>query len=194
MVRIVIAFSGWIILLLYLIYEYQEYGAELLSHLYLQKDNPAQFVFHIMIFLMPVVATYAGYLSHQKDKALKQRSEMGDKLQETLSRVEGEKSKSAAIIAGIGDGISIQDTNYKILYQNQVHKDIVGDHLGGYCYQAYEKRDSVCEGCPVSMCYSDGNIHILKHTKCRNARDGFACEEVGCKFMDYWTSHTLKFN
>jgi PAS domain S-box-containing protein len=84
---------------------------------------------------------------------------MGDKLDEIILTLEGEKSKSAAIIAGIGDAISIQDTNYKILYQNQVHKDIMGDHVGDYCYEAYEDRDSVCEGCPLTMCYSNGNIH-----------------------------------
>jgi signal transduction histidine kinase len=159
MVKFIISLLAWTILLLYLIYEYQEYGAELLSHLYSQKDNPAQFVFHIMIFLMPVVATYAAYLSHQKDKALKQRSEMREKLQEVILTMEGEKSKSAALIAGIGDAISIQDTYYKILYQNQVHKDLIGDHVGDCCYESYGGRDSVCEGCPVSMCFQDGNIH-----------------------------------
>jgi PAS domain S-box-containing protein len=159
MVRIVISLSGWIILLLYLIYDYQIYGAELLSHFINPTNEPAQFIFHSMIFLAPVITTYAGYLIHQNDKVLKKTNEMTDKLQETLLIVEEEKTKSDAIIAGIGDAISIQATNYKILYQNQVHKDIIGDHVGDYCYQAYENRDSVCEGCPVTMCFQDGNIH-----------------------------------
>jgi len=33
-----------------------------------------------------------------------------------------EKNRSEAIIAAIGDGISIQDRNFKVIYQNQVDK------------------------------------------------------------------------
>jgi PAS domain S-box-containing protein len=70
-----------------------------------------------------------------------------------------EKNRTEAIIAAIGDGISIQGTNYKILYQNQVYKDIVGDHIGEYCYKAYQKRDNVCDNCHLGMSFEDGNIH-----------------------------------
>jgi diguanylate cyclase (GGDEF)-like protein/PAS domain S-box-containing protein len=65
----------------------------------------------------------------------------------------------------IGDGISIQDTNFKILYQNSKHKSYVGDHAGEYCYKAYEKRDNACEGCPMAMSFEDG----LPHTEERKA-------------------------
>jgi diguanylate cyclase (GGDEF)-like protein/PAS domain S-box-containing protein len=64
------------------------------------------------------------------------------------------------IIDAMGDGISIQDRNFKVLYQNEVHKSFVGDHLGESCYKAYEKRDEICEGCPVDMAYKDGEVHV----------------------------------
>jgi PAS domain S-box-containing protein len=70
-----------------------------------------------------------------------------------------EKSRTEAIIAAIGDGISIQDTNYKILYQNEIYKDMVSDHVGEYCYKAYQKREEVCEGCHLALSFEDGNIH-----------------------------------
>jgi PAS domain S-box-containing protein len=70
-----------------------------------------------------------------------------------------EKSRTGAIIAAIGDGISIQDTNYKILYQNEIYKDMVSDHIGEYCYKAYQKRDDVCEGCHLALSFEDGKIH-----------------------------------
>ncbi|MCK5427079.1 MAG: PAS domain S-box protein, partial [Thermodesulfovibrionia bacterium] len=63
------------------------------------------------------------------------------------------------IVDAIGDGVSIQDTQFKILYENKVHKDIIGDHLGEYCYKAYQKKDDVCEGCPLFMTFKDGKIH-----------------------------------
>ncbi|MBI4843709.1 MAG: PAS domain S-box protein [Nitrospirae bacterium] len=63
------------------------------------------------------------------------------------------------ILDAIGDGISIQDRSHRVLYQNRAHRKFAGDHLGKYCYQAYEKRDEICEGCPVRMSFSDGDIH-----------------------------------
>jgi signal transduction histidine kinase len=79
-----------------------------------------------------------------------------------------EKIRSEAIIAAIGDGISIQDTSFKVLYQNQVHKNIIGEHVGDYCYMAYEGRDNVCEGCPVEMSLKDGRIHTAERKSADN--------------------------
>jgi signal transduction histidine kinase len=59
----------------------------------------------------------------------------------------------------ICDGISIQDTNYRVVFQNQIHKNFIGEHLGEFCYKAYEKREHVCDGCPVAMAFKDGKPH-----------------------------------
>ena len=60
------------------------------------------------------------------------------------------------IIDAIGEAVSIQDTNFKILYQNQRHKDMVGDHFGKYCYNAYQGKDNVCDKCHLALCFEDG--------------------------------------
>ena len=70
-----------------------------------------------------------------------------------------EKNKLEAILANIGDGVSIQDTDLRILYQNRAHIDMAGHHLGEYCYQAYEKKDRVCDVCPVAGALADGRVH-----------------------------------
>ena len=70
-----------------------------------------------------------------------------------------EKNKFEAIIAGMGDGVSIQDRNYTILYQNEVHKRLIGDHQGATCYQAYERQEAICPGCPVALAMADGQVH-----------------------------------
>jgi len=70
-----------------------------------------------------------------------------------------EKSTSETILSAIGDGISIQAPNFRILYQNQIHKDLVGDHVGELCYKAYAKRDDICEDCPLVISFKDGKIH-----------------------------------
>jgi len=43
-------------------------------------------------------------------------------LKQALERAESEQSKSNAVLAAIGDGISIQDRDLTIVYQNEIHK------------------------------------------------------------------------
>ena len=83
-------------------------------------------------------------------------------LRVSLGRVADEKARSEAIIAAIGDAVSIQDTDFRVLYQNKVHEDLVGDHRGEYCYKAYSRSESVCEGCPVALSFRDGQVHRLE--------------------------------
>ena len=70
---------------------------------------------------------------------------------------------SKDILEAIGDGISIQDRNFKIIYENRVHRKEYGDHIGEYCYKAYPKSETVCEDCPVALTFKDGKVHsVLK--------------------------------
>ncbi|MHC4184101.1 MAG: PAS domain-containing sensor histidine kinase, partial [Planctomycetota bacterium] len=74
-----------------------------------------------------------------------------------------EKTKDISQIEGIcdalGEGISIQDTDFMVLYQNKVHENMIGNHVGEYCYKAYEGKDDVCKGCPTAMAFKDGKVH-----------------------------------
>jgi PAS domain S-box-containing protein len=92
------------------------------------------------------------------------------KLTEAISNVKEEKAKTDSIIAAIGNGLSIQDTNFKILYQNQVHKDLIGDHKGEYCYSAYEKRDHLCDGCPLDLSFKNGGIYRAERSVSDNGK------------------------
>lgn len=85
------------------------------------------------------------------------------KAKEAREKAEGvlkdEKTKLEVILEGIADGISIQDKDYRVLYQNSAHKAMVGEHRGDYCYRVYEMNDSVCESCPVAASFMDGKVH-----------------------------------
>ncbi len=97
--------------------------------------------------------------------ALQRRKSAQDDLKRAIVEIQEEKAKSEAIVAAIGDGISIQDEKLKVLYQNRVHREIVGgDKIGEYCYHAYGHNDGVCPGCPVVLTFADGNIHTLEKT------------------------------
>ena len=80
-------------------------------------------------------------------------------LNAAIAAAEDEKNRSEAIITALGDGIIIQDTDYKIIYQNQIQKDLYGDRKGELCYRAYEGNNNICEDCPVEKTFKDGKIH-----------------------------------
>ncbi|MGE5300999.1 MAG: PAS domain S-box protein [Acidobacteriota bacterium] len=85
-------------------------------------------------------------------------------LRKAVKRARDEKAKSEAIIAALGDGIVIQDREYRITYQNRIHKKLIGDQLGQYCYLAYRSSGDVCEDCPIEMSFDDGRIHKAERT------------------------------
>jgi diguanylate cyclase (GGDEF)-like protein/PAS domain S-box-containing protein len=70
----------------------------------------------------------------------------------------------SGVFDSMGDGVSVQDTDFKVLYQNSRHKMLVGEHVGEYCYNAYERRDQVCDGCPLAMSFEDGSPHTGERT------------------------------
>jgi PAS domain S-box-containing protein len=86
-------------------------------------------------------------------------------LKKALGAARQERDKTSALIEAMGDGISVQDTSYRILLQNQFHRDMVGDHVGEHCYAAYQKRDSVCPECHLAIAFKDGRIHKREQSR-----------------------------
>lgn len=85
-----------------------------------------------------------------------------DALAEALKAAAREKAKTESVMAAIGDGISIQDREFRIIYQNRISKDMFGDHTGEFCYAAYANQKRICADCPVFESFRDGGIHIVE--------------------------------
>jgi len=88
-----------------------------------------------------------------------------EKLQNALTSIKEEKARSESILTALGDAISIQDLDFKILYQNQAHRDMTGDHVGEYCFKAYQEKDHVCEQCHLALTFLDGEIHTMEQSR-----------------------------
>ncbi len=136
------------------------------AYIFLEKSFLDSLIFNVSgheiffrLFMFGAFAIFSVVIS----KYIKKHRIAEENLQQAISSVKAEKAKSESIIASIGDGISVQDRDFKVLYQNEMHKSMIGDHLGEYCYQAYEKRDTVCEGCPVAEAFNSG-------TSCKTTR------------------------
>ncbi|WP_224958128.1 PAS domain S-box protein [Geomonas subterranea] len=86
------------------------------------------------------------------------------RLTDTVAKLALEKARTEAVLASVPDAVTVQDPEFRILYQNPVAREFKGEHLGEHCYAAYHDRDSVCPGCVVSDCYQDGTPHRQEKT------------------------------
>jgi PAS domain S-box-containing protein len=88
-----------------------------------------------------------------------ERKKSDEALRAALGKAEDERLKSESIIESIGEPLGIIDTNFRFVYQNKIHRDSYGDHIGQLCYKAIKNRDEICEGCQMAESFRDGNIH-----------------------------------
>jgi PAS domain S-box-containing protein len=99
------------------------------------------------------------------EKTKPQKEKDRETIKRTTSEVIDEIAKAEGIINAIGDGLTILDRSLKVLYENQVHRTIMGDHIGEYCYSAYQKKRGVCDGCPVNLTFKDGKVHRVQRER-----------------------------
>ena len=82
------------------------------------------------------------------------------------------------IMNSMGDGLSIQDRNMRIVYQNKFMVDNFGSHIGSYCYNIYENRDKICDGCPIVEAYRTGQVNRVLRIGITRAGDQFRFENI----------------
>jgi PAS domain S-box-containing protein len=131
---------------------------------------------HVVLQRLTTIVLISGFLAYVNHVTLR-RERFTEHLHDAMLQARRENARIAGILAAIGDGVSIQDTNFRILYQNQAHKDLLGgDFAGEFCYAAYASRDSVCPDCPLAVCFRDGIV--LKMQKSGLARIRANCLEI----------------
>jgi signal transduction histidine kinase len=122
--------------------------------------------------LFPLTFTYFLY-SVIVNRELDRRKQAEEALNSALMTADDAKNRFEAVIAAVGDGISIHDTSFKILYQNRVHRELLGDHAGEFCYKAYRRRDQVCDDCGLAMSFRTGGVHTVER-----------CATIGAKIVN----------
>ncbi len=75
-----------------------------------------------------------------------------------------EKNKLEAVFATIGEGLSIMDGDFRILYQNQIHEEQFGKHLNELCFHVSHNLQERCPDCPLAECFQDGKVHKREMT------------------------------
>lgn len=91
-----------------------------------------------------------------------ERRRTEEELEAKIRRLEVEKGWYEGIIGAIGDGITVQNTEYRILYQNRPHRELMGDHVGEHCYRAYGDKECVCNDCPLKIVLEEERSHTVE--------------------------------
>ncbi len=68
------------------------------------------------------------------------------------------------VLGNLSDGITIQDRNFTIIYQNRAMVRAFGEQCGRKCYAIYERRDTVCEGCGLQKAFETGQANLVLRT------------------------------
>jgi len=125
-----------------------------------QIITPADHEIAIRLLFGSIFILFGIYIQHGVTRL--KRAEHA--LKGAVIQAEDEKNKTKEVIEAIGDGIILQDTDYRIIYQNQIQNEIYGNRVGEYCYKAYEGKDTLCEDCPIEASFSDGKIHKVERS------------------------------
>ncbi len=83
-------------------------------------------------------------------RLIRRRHRVDRELRAAVATAGRDRVADESILAAIGDGIAIQDTELRIVYQNDAHRRMLGDHVGSRCYHAYDRGDGVCGGCHMA--------------------------------------------
>ncbi|MBN2296613.1 MAG: PAS domain-containing protein [Pirellulales bacterium] len=70
----------------------------------------------------------------------------------------------AQVLEQLPDGITIQDRDFNIIFQNAAMKEAFGEHVGSKCYEIYEERSKVCEGCGLLKAFDTGKSNLVHRT------------------------------
>ncbi len=77
----------------------------------------------------------------------------------TYDALVSEKVKLESILASMGEGLSIQDREYRVILQNLAHRNLSGDSIGKKCYTVFDHDNVICPDCPMKLAFEDGKTH-----------------------------------
>ncbi|MBJ6751138.1 sensor histidine kinase [Geomonas anaerohicana] len=130
--------------------DYLLFGGKPLSEYLLASDSHEDFA--LVLFLVCGLLLYSRR-AHRNEAALERA------LQDALEEAQKERAKMERIFEALGEAVSIQDPELKVLYQNPAHQRMTGTHAGRYCYEAYRKESEACAGCHILASFEDGKVH-----------------------------------
>jgi len=98
----------------------------------------------------------------------------------TQEELRSERDKLRAMLAALGEGMSIINHDFVIEYQNKVLKERFGDRVGEKCYSVFMKSNKPCEFCCLNEVIETGKIKQIEVV----AADGRTYQLSSSSFTD----------
>ncbi|MCJ7542284.1 MAG: response regulator, partial [Desulfobacterales bacterium] len=105
---------------------------------------------------------YGYILKPSQDREIKATVKIALYKKEMEKALQDSESKLSAMLASVGDHMSMMDKDLNIIWANEIAEKIFGnDIIGKKCYEVYHKRTEPCEPypCITVRAFQDGTIH-----------------------------------
>jgi len=79
----------------------------------------------------------------------------------------------AAILDNPQIGVTIEDTDHLVRYQNPMLRRAFGNNLGRKCYEAFKGRSEPCRPCPIQQIWEEGMESVRYTTKDERSQRSF---------------------
>lgn len=66
------------------------------------------------------------------------------------------------IFESMENAIGVHSADYRILYQNRIHRELFKSRTGQSCYEVYDSGSGVCNDCPLTLTLQDGAVHTVE--------------------------------
>lgn len=130
-------------------------GGNLLEQL--EEDDWRELWFRLLVTAFFVLFTWYAWI------VARHRERLENDLRDAIRKAQDEQIKSTLILGAITDAMSIQDDKLVVLQQNEAHRRMSGgDHVGEFCYKAFNCSDEICPGCPVFVAMKEDRVSRIE--------------------------------
>ncbi|SMC24644.1 Signal transduction histidine kinase [Desulfacinum hydrothermale DSM 13146] len=98
--------------------------------------------------------------------------------QECLRSLSREKEWLETVTQHMRTGLAIIGRDYRVLWSNQVLRDLFGDPCDQPCYEFYNQRRNICPGCGVRRVFEAGAVKAIHEQQGLDARGNPVYSEI----------------
>jgi len=84
-----------------------------------------------------------------------------DALRRTEAELQEERRRLELVSRNLGVALVTISRDYRTLWANSVVTDTFGDVVGRYCYEAYQRRTTICPGCGARRVFEGGETRVV---------------------------------
>ncbi len=145
--NIFIGLCGWVLLILYIFYDFDTYTGATLEHFF-RPDSFIEGLFHLVVLSAPIGSTWTAYL-------LNERKKLFDKTLESEKMLEFAEHEWHTTFDSMPYGVLLTDNEYNIVRVNKYIANLAGKEVEeliehGKCCSTVHNHETPVDGCPLA--------------------------------------------